>query len=517
MKSRSFFVRAALPVLAVAGILSIIGCLGQRSYFAGRPVPPSKILQRVLVAIQNPSPITTGSLQIVDARYDIRSSLDGKTPYFVVSGYKGSLPNAILNYPEQSEGYVYNSGDGTISPVSYATEQGGGVISTLPGHSSSVFITSDGNYVFAANQSSQFLTVIDHVLSVQVSLNLPNVYKVAVNPSGTVALAFVQNSNYAYRIIRLQQPNGMVMPVPTFPNEGSWPAAVSPVNCQPVNLPIYCVVPVLDQNSNPIAFNRPYNAIFSADGTTAWLMNCGPECGNANVDPVIGNAEASVSFLNTGPLSIYNFPGSTYPAPPPVPPLPTEQRRVAVPGGATMAVYGNGTLYVSGQQKQSDGLFEGFLSVINLANNQLTETYPISDGLHTKMLLGDDNTLWVGSQLCKTGERTADNLTNGCLTFVDLTKIGQSGYLPMVENDQYGDLTGLCAIIQWHKMYVAYGGQIHIYATTDKGITGVSPDGTTGPVPPGYSAGSELNNYYATVQGTAYDVAYMDAPSNAAN
>ena len=179
-----------------------------------------------------------------------------------------------------------------------------------------------------------------------------------------------------------------------------------------------------------------------------------------------------------------------------------------------MALYGNGTLYVSGQQLQQDGLFEGFLSVINLTSNQVTATYPISDGTHTKMLFGDDSTLWIGSQQCATGERTALNLINkvtggidnGCLTFVDLTKLAP-GYLPFVEPPN-GDLTGLCAILQWHKMYTAYGGQIHIYATTNVGITTTTV---------GYTAGSELYNGNATVQGTAYDVAYMDAITNASD
>jgi hypothetical protein len=415
------------------------------------------------------------------------------------------LPSLILNYPEQSQGYVYGSGDGSLTAINYATEATTGTISGLPGTSSSVFVPSSGSYVVAASQTAQYLTVEDRVQGATVYLNLPNIYKVEVNPSATVMLAFVQNSNYAYRVIHLQQPNGTVMPVPTFPNEANWPSNVAPVNCQPVNLPVYCVVPVLDQNGNPIQFDRPYNTIFSSDGTTGWLLNCGPEC---------GGQQSSVSFLNMGVLNIYNFPGSTYPSPPANPAPPTEEQRVPVPGGATMALYGNGTLYISGQQRQPDGLFEGFLSVMNLGSNQVTATYPISDGTHTKMLFGDDNTLWIGSQLCASGERTADNLINkltgqidnGCLTFVDLTKLAP-GYLPFVE-PAYGDLTGLCAILQWHKMYTAYGGQIHIYATTNVGITTTSV---------GYYAGSELYNNNVTVQGTAFDVAYMDAITNASD
>lgn len=491
--SRSRFLQVALVVMAAAGSLSLMGCLGKNSLFAGRPFPPSTVLQRVLVAIQNPTPTSTGELQIVDARYDIRNSENGKVPAFFISGYKGSLPSYIANYPEQQMGYVYGYGDGTFAPVNYSKEAVAGQnITGLPGLSNSISITEDGDYAFAANQNTQFLTVVDRVAGQVVQLNLPNVYKVAVNPAGTVALAFVQDSNYAYRVIHLQQPNGTVAVPPTYPTAATWPKGVSPVDCQPINLPVYCVVPVLDKRGNPIAFDRPFNTIFSSDGTTGWLLNCGPEC---------GGAQSSVSFLNVGPLDIYNFPGSTFPGPPPAVPPPTERQRVPVPGGATMALYGNNTLYISGQQIQPGGLLEGFLSVMNLTSNKVIAQYPISDGTHTKMLFGDDNTLWIGSQGCQSGYRIAHNLVSGCLTFFNLASNS------VLVEPWYGDLTGLCAILEWHKMYTAYGGQLHIYATTNVGIT------TYQSAP--YSAGSELTNAYVTVHGTAFDVAYMDAPSNA--
>ena len=87
-----------------------------------------------MVAIQNPSDVT-GELQILDARYDIRNSENGKVPSFFISGYKGALPSMILNYPEESEGYVYGSGDGSMTAVSYASETATGNISGLPGPS----------------------------------------------------------------------------------------------------------------------------------------------------------------------------------------------------------------------------------------------------------------------------------------------------------------------------------------------------------------------------------------------
>ena len=66
----------------------------------------------------------------------------------------------------------------------------------------------------------------------------------------------------------------------------------------------------------------------------------------------------------------------------------------------------------------------------------------------------------------------------------------------------YGNLTGLCWVQNYHKVYTAYGGQIHAFYTDQTPI---------GP------AGSEIDNFNVTVQGTALDVAYMDAETNSAN
>jgi hypothetical protein len=54
----------------------------------------------------------------------------------------------------------------------------------------------------------------------------------------------------------------------------------------------------------------------------------------------------------------------------------------------------------------------------------------------------------------------------------------------------YGSLTGICWVQTFNKVYTAYGGQVHVFSTVD---------------------GSEIDNQYVTVQGTALDVAYMDA------
>jgi hypothetical protein len=129
------------------------------------------------------------------------------------------------------------------------------------------------------------------------------------------------------------------------------------------------------------------------------------------------------------------------------------------------------------------------------------------------MLFADNNTLWIGSQSCATGEHQKLGLNYNCLTMVTLggatltpkivpnvTPGSPTAVVPYPNqnNDQYyyGSLTGLCWVQTFNKVYTAYGGQVHIFSTVD---------------------GSEIDNQYVTVQGTALDVAYMDAASDDAN
>jgi len=289
----------------------------------------------------------------------------------------------------------------------------------------------------------------------------------------------VRNSNTLYRLVKLNS---------------NQPAIPGAVDCQPFNVPVYCVVPVPDSPTTP-SFDRPAGAYFSLDGSTAYVLNCGPECG--------GNT-SSLTLMQQGALRIDNYPTSTtYPSP--------VTGSVPVPGGATAVLSDGATLYIAGQQLLPDGLFTGFLSTLNLATNTITGKYSISDGYHTKLLFGDDNTLWIGSQSCATGERARLKQNYNCLSRYDLgaktvsvvpnvNPADPNSHVPFPnanENLVYlGDLTGLCWIQNQHKMYTAYGGQVHAFNTAD---------------------GSEIDNTQITVQGTALDVAFMDAISNTAN
>jgi hypothetical protein len=455
LTKRSLRSLSALSALACFAFILLAGC-GKSFYFGGRALPPSGILNRVLIAVQNPGALTKGTLEIVDAFYDIRHSFNNKTPSFSLAGYSGADPITIQNMPEEQAGAVYGAGDGSYALLNYASEKQNTTVS-LPGQSSGVFISRDQRYVFAANQTAHTLTVQDRQLGTSYGLNVPNIYRVSTNPSGSAALAFVQDSNLVYSVYKLQTDQK----VPS-----------NAVDCEPQNIPVYCVLPV------PGTFDRPTKAVFSADGTTAFVLNCGPECG--------GN-QASVSFLPVAGIIIQ----SGAPVPPGAPSAVTAT--IPVPGGVTNALQNGNLLYLAGQQLQPDGFFAGFLSILDIGAQKITADYSISDGTHTRMNFADDNTLWIGSQLCTQGERYHLGATTnlGCLTMFNTA----NNSVTMIDSYK-GDATGVAGVLSLHKVYTAEGGQVYIYSTVD---------------------GSSLDNSQVTVVGTAYDVAYMDAPSDVDN
>ena len=483
MKKRSLWICAAAALVVAA---AMAGC-GGTNYFAGRVLPPSGLTNRVLIAIQNPSIATRGALSFVDAYYDIRSGFNGKPASFSISGYSAALPITIQNMPEETSGAVYGSGDGSMDIINYATEGTTGATSGLNGLSASIFVTRSQSYIFAADQGYHVFTVVDHTNSGSYPLSLPGVYRTSVNPGGSVALAFVQNSNYVYYPRKLSGAQGLAY----SGGPSTWPTAA--VDCEPQNLPGWCLFQAqspdhVDATGNyygaPLVFDRPVKAVFSADGGTAYVLNCGPEC---------GGSKASITPLPIAPMIFLLGQQSGT--------LPTNSvlasSTIATPGGASNALVDSSTMYVVGQQPQlvqGQTLFAGKLTVVNLSNSTASSSIAISDGTPgamSRMLLADDNTLWIAMTKCTNGVRAATGLPYGCLTMFNTSSNTVTTLLPYI-----GDATGIASVTGFHKIYTAEGGQVYIYSTVD---------------------GTSIDNQYVTVTGTAYDVAYMDGLSDANN
>jgi hypothetical protein len=461
---------ASFPLVLFSVTLFLTGC-GQNFYFAGRKLPPSRVTNRVLIAIQNPSAFAKGALTFVDAYYDIRHAYNNVNATFSIAGASVSVPLTIQNMPEEQAGAVYNSGDGSVSIINYSTERQLTSLSGSP--AASIFISRNQNYVVSADQTAHYFVVQDRLLGRTIPLNLPGVYRVSLNPSGTIALAFVQNSNTAYTLVHLTGPQQTSYQA-YFSSNGTWPAnayGLPAQDCEPQNLPIYCAYPI---SPGTASFDRPVKALFSPDGSSIYVLSCGPECGGrASAITTIPVTTSSVNAGALGPAAINLQANATYP----------------IPGGATNAIGTGTTLYVAGQSVQPDGYLAGNLTVFSFTTNQILGTYSIADGTHNKMLFADDNTLFIGSVQCQSGERyRLDPASSaGCLTMFNT---GTNA----VSFDAYkGDLTGIADVEGLHKIYVAEGGQVYIYRTTD------------------FAA---LDNSDVTVVGTVGDVAYMDGSSD---
>ncbi len=488
MKKRSL-TSFSLSILLSLTFASLLTSCGKNFYFAGRSLPPSGVLNRVLVAVQNPGITSKGALYFDDAYYDIRHAYNASSGQFSISGYSGSLPETIQNMPEEQVGGVYGEGDGSFVLVSYASEKAGTPISVPGGLSSSIFIDRPRQFLYATNGTTHVVSVDDLITNASYALNLPNAYRVSINPGGTIALVFVQNATQAantqigttpsdqfavYSIVGLTLAQQQAAAASTDPQH-----YLNAQDCEPQNVPAFCAFPVSTGAS--ASFDHPIKAVFSPDGSAAYVLDCGPECGGTTAG--VTEIPITASSLNTNTSGAKGI-------------ALVAQSNIAIPGGTTNAIFNGNTMYLAGQQLQADGLFEGFLTILNTQTGQIAGTYPISDGTHNKMVFADDNTLWIGSIQCESGETYKKaQASNGTIPYGCLTMFNTSTNTATL--DAYkGDATGIAAVTGLDKVYTGEGGQVYIYSTANM---------------------SELDNSNVTVQGTVSDVAYMDAGSDADN
>jgi len=274
--------------------------------YAGRPIPNSHLAQRVMIS--ETSNGTSGTLAIVDASRDIRSNVENTVPTFAISGYSSGSPTTIFNFPAELVGYVYSANDTSLMKINYTSESSAGSQGTFQAGQNTIAVPPTFSRIYGASENIGILQIIDFLTpSGDYFLNIPNVYKVATNKGDTVTLAFVRNSNAVYRVFKLN--------LNQYPTSQAAMAVTGAVDCQPQIYPVYCAVPV------PGTYDRPINAYFSLDGATAYVLNCGPECGGTT---------ASITQLQQGPLNNNVIPTS------PVQPNP-QIANIPVPGGATAA------------------------------------------------------------------------------------------------------------------------------------------------------------------------------------
>ena len=390
----------------------------------------------------NPTGGGIAALQVMDAARDLLSSsvvpLSGSlTANMGSAGLMAVSPKKdrtlVFSPPDRKLGIVDNKGLSLSNTV------------TLPGITESFFVWNDDTtaYVAVPNASvtGQPAGAIEQINistpAITATLPVPGAHYIVPTPNGNQFLVFSDNVDTVTVI------------TPALIGNGS--QSTTQIPCSSVQVAA-CVL---------TGFDRPVWAVFNSSGTTAYIMNCGPQCGGAG-------SGACLSFTSCTTVGVLDMTQSP----------PALQSPIQVPAATIGFLQGN-TLYVAGTPAAApDNSCSSFtpktaattcgrLSVINLGFSSTPTTVAITDGYHDLMQMGANGQLFIGSRGC-TNINVSGGEIRGCLSIVNASSasISASSVVAPPEN---GDVTGMDAIPNRSVVYVCEGGALFIYNTaTDK-------------------------------------------------
>jgi hypothetical protein len=335
------------------------------------------------------------------------------------------------------------SSDNAFSIINNLTESDAAHL-TLPGYTESFVVSPDSSIAYIAvpnapNVGGQSQGAIEIVGlnsgGLAGEIFIPSVQYLAIDNGGDRLLAFSPNSDSI--------------------------AVVTPSN-------IGTIYPVVTYVGG---FDRPVQAFFSSDDTTAYVINCGAEC---------GGAQASVQQFNMSGNTLGTSLAACFVTVTGEPPQCAGS--VALVNGSTM--YLAGTPYTGDQASQpctgqtTAAQTCGLLFTINLSSMTLTNYAVISDGYHNRIAMGDNGQLFIGARTCTEivpPNPPAGAEVRGCLSIYNTltTAVGSNPAGGVVIPPENGDVTGIQPIGTRDVVYVVQGyptpgGSLYIYdATTD--------------------------------------------------
>ena len=385
-------------VLALAS-LTLISC------HSGQQItkPPSGLTERVLASQSASSPTAAGGLIIINGEYDTLARGE-------VSA--GTSPGLLAISPERVTLLAFDAATNRIQVVNAAKETSTGSIQ-LSGPTMSMVVPQEG--VGYAAVPSAPLTGYAPGAVVELNLNSGGI-------TGTISVpgaqTVVSNSGGTQLLV--------------FSNDSDSITVVSPPLLA-TNSAVSIVVP---------GFDRPVNAVLSSDGSTAYILNCGAEC---------GGTQASVQPLNL--LTTPPTPGAAVPV-----------------DGATIAFLSGSTLYVAGNSPTNSACTGettaattcGRLDLIDINSMTVTSSAVITDGYHDRIDMGLGGQLFVGSMGCTNigNVNNPQGEVRGCLSIFNTTNNA------VVIPPDNGDVTGLQSFSSRYVEYVAEGGRLRVYDTT---------------------------------------------------
>lgn len=378
-----------------------------------------------------------GSLHIENAATDVESGFTITT---------GAQPGTMVLSPDKSITLVFDAGQNSLSVVSNSTEASLGTI-VLPNVSTSYASMSDNivGFVAVPNCPPASCSGFSNVVGV---VDLATTF----NVTGTVFQALNTTT-------QLYVPLNVATTLVLSPAESTLLLFGGPADHQDA----FTVIDTTLAKTTPAtagtlmasaAFDKPVSAVFSTDGSKAYILNCGAEC---------GGTAASVTVLNM----------LTTP--------PTASAPIPV-AGATTGLLNGTTLYVAGSPPGAGcgtaslhATSCGTLQTIDTGTLTASAPVVITDGFHNHMELGSNGQLFIGAHTC-TNITTATE-TRGCLTIFDTTKSAVAVpclTVPTVQfclNQVNFDVTGIAPIGGRNIVYVVQGGELEIYDTTTDALT----------------------------------------------
>ncbi|MGC2709261.1 MAG: hypothetical protein WA252_09040 [Candidatus Sulfotelmatobacter sp.] len=402
--------------------IAFASCGGGKKKAATSATAPTSGLSTRVFASQSVSSLTANpGLVIINGLYDSLA----KAPRVQA----GEAPGYMEISPQRATLMVFDSATNNIDIVDTAEEKLSGTI-PLPGPTISMVAPSN-SAGYAAVPSAPLIGLPPGAVealnlasgSITASISVPNAQYVVSNAGGSELLAFSNDSN------------SVTVVSPLLINTGS---------------PVTTVVP---------GFDRPVWAVFSGDGSTAYVLNCGPQC---------GGTQASVQPLNMTTLA----PGI---------PVPVD--------AATIALLSGSTLYVAGAPPTDNACTGqvtaattcGRLDIVDINTMTVTGRVVITDGYHDRIDLTSNGQLFIGSYNCtnigNVNAVTPTGEIRGCLSIYNTTIPNNTVAIIPPDN---GDVTGLQNISRPSEdmvetglvEYVAEGGNLRVYdLQTDKLIS----------------------------------------------
>ena len=315
---------------------------------------------------------------------------------------------------------VFNDTDNELDVVNNAKETPNGKV-TLPSSTQSMAVSSDATLGFAAVPQAPVAGLapgaVELINLTTTALEAPVPNCPPTNP--------LSNCLSGARYIVLSSDNTHLL---VFGNATNAFTVVGLSNIGTTSSPNWVVsstTQVIPPPGGLAQLDHPVWAVFSPDGSTAYILSCGAECGGTT---------ASITPFT----------------------LATNQLGPTVPlaGGATYGASFGNTVYVVGSVECLTGanpISCGKLSILNTSGNtvQLVKTVSIPAGYHDRMAVTSDNQVFIGAQGC----------TSGCLS------IYNSNNGNVVIGSDLGEVTGIQPISGRPQVYVVQNGELRNWST----------------------------------------------------